>query len=420
MNKKIFLIFSLFVFLFGITNVSAKCYMGECVKNCEGAQSPIYVEQIDTLIMNSYKLEEVDKSYCTNEDNDTITSSGTRVACGNVSGIPEKVPQITSIVILIAEVAVPILLVLFGAFDFVKGMVSAKDDDIIGKRKLFVKRLIMGAMVFFIISGTKLLTSVVTDNVSSSNISNCIECFINNDCAKSDDTETNNKKVKSGTAKTSKQESKLSEKAEKNKSSKEQPKSKTPTDTPVTTPYTADYKNIIEGPTYMKGILIVNKQYSIPSSYDTSTDSKTYKEALAAIEKLKAGAKAAGYTIWVQSGYRSYQTQQQLYNKYVHQDGKAEADRYSARPGHSEHQTGLAYDMTNDGKLHYVNTSGWVSWLSNHCADYGFILRYPEGKESITGFRAENWHIRYVGVDHAKAMYNNGNWITLEEYVGLA
>ena len=110
----------------------------------------------------------------------------------------------------------------------------------------------------------------------------------------------------------------------------------------------------------------------------------------------------------------SYAYQASLYNSYVAQDGQELADTYSARPGHSEHQSGLAFDI---GALDngYGNTPGG-RWLNAHCADYGFILRYPAGKESITGYQYEPWHVRYVGKEIASRIMSQG--ITLEEYLG--
>ncbi len=161
--------------------------------------------------------------------------------------------------------------------------------------------------------------------------------------------------------------------------------------------------------TYINGILIVNKKYSLPSTYNPGVNAT----ANAALKQLQQGASNAGHSIPLLSGFRSYTRQQELYNNYVARDGVALADTYSARPGHSEHQSGLAFDV---GKLdnNYGNTAAGT-WLKENCHKYGFIIRYPKGKESITGYQYEPWHIRYVGVDHAtKIMQQN---ITLEEYL---
>ena len=132
---------------------------------------------------------------------------------------------------------------------------------------------------------------------------------------------------------------------------------------------------------------------------------------------MKADATALGLNIWIQSGYRSYELQSELYNNYVNRDGKLAADTYSARPGHSEHQTGLAFDLnTISDDFAYTNEGKWVN---ENAWKYGYILRYPKGKDDITGYKYEPWHFRYVGKDLAKELYNGGDWITLEEHFDL-
>ena len=98
-------------------------------------------------------------------------------------------------------------------------------------------------------------------------------------------------------------------------------------------------------------------------------------------------------------------------------DGKALADTYSARPGHSEHQSGLAIDINMADSA--FDSSPEAKWLNDNAYKYGFILRYPKGKDNITGYMYESWHFRYVGTELANKLYNDGNWITLEEYFGI-
>ena len=167
------------------------------------------------------------------------------------------------------------------------------------------------------------------------------------------------------------------------------------------------------GITYIDGYLIANKTYSLPSTYNPGLDSKTLSQA----NIMFAEAKKEGLNIWLSSGFRSYSTQNTLYNNYVARDGKASADTYSARPGHSEHQTGLAFDV-NQINSSFDNSSE-AKWLSNNCYKYGFILRYPKGKTNETGYQYESWHFRYVGDDLAKKLYNGGDWITMEAYFGI-
>ena len=166
-----------------------------------------------------------------------------------------------------------------------------------------------------------------------------------------------------------------------------------------------------EGPTYIKGILIVNKKYSLPSTYG-GVD----KTASNALSTLQQAAKKSGFSLPLISGYRSYSTQNTIYNNYIKKWGQEYTDTVSARPGHSEHQTGLAFDV---GKL--SNSYGETKegkWLKENCYKYGFILRYLKDKEHITGYAYEPWHIRYVGVDVATEIMQKN--LTLEEYLGIA
>ncbi len=147
---------------------------------------------------------------------------------------------------------------------------------------------------------------------------------------------------------------------------------------------------------------------------------KMRAEAASALSQLTAGAQAAGYTIRPLSGYRSYTTQVSVYNNEVRTYGQAVADTQSARPGTSEHQTGLAIDVGGGGcgiEDCFSNTAEG-RWLAANAHTYGFIIRYPQGKMSVTGYRYEPWHIRYVGVSVANDMHAKGI-MTLEEYFGL-
>lgn len=167
------------------------------------------------------------------------------------------------------------------------------------------------------------------------------------------------------------------------------------------------YYDTVE-PTYINGVLLVNKTYALPRDYGGYDQTAT-----AALNKLQAGAEAAGYSMPLLSGLRDFDYQDKLYRKYVAQDGKEAADTYSAWPGHSEHQTGLAFDIgsiTND----YGETAAG-KWLAAHAHEYGFIIRYPLGKEDITGYQYEPWHVRYLGVSLATDVYESG--LCLEEYL---
>lgn len=178
----------------------------------------------------------------------------------------------------------------------------------------------------------------------------------------------------------------------------------------------------IEGvkPLYVDGILVANKDYGLPSDYAPESG-KEDTEAMQAFNEMKKAAKKDGLEINVRSGYRSYDTQFQLYNNYVARDGKKAADRYSSVPGFSEHQTGLALDISNGSYQksigEWFDKTPQAKWLYENAYKYGFILRYPKGKENITGYMYESWHYRYVGKEHSKNFKMND--LTLEEYLGL-
>lgn len=160
------------------------------------------------------------------------------------------------------------------------------------------------------------------------------------------------------------------------------------------------------------GILIVNKKYGLPADYAPGEN----PEASAALAQLISAMQSQGLSVSNSySGFRSYEYQNQLYNGYVAANGQESADTFSARPGFSEHQTGLAFDLMDaGGALLTLPTES--AWLLEHAPEYGFIVRYQEGKESITGYQAEPWHIRYIG-ERAKEIADSG--LTLEEFLGV-
>ena len=160
--------------------------------------------------------------------------------------------------------------------------------------------------------------------------------------------------------------------------------------------------------------MIVNKSYPIPSSYNPGGLTSEFNNAFSSMQQA---AQADGIGIWVISGFRSYNTQNTLYNNYAARDGYAAADTYSARPGHSEHQTGLAADINVIDDDFGETPEG--KWLNDNAWKYGFILRYTKDGVGETGYKYEPWHFRYVGTDLATKLYNNGNWITMENYFGI-
>ena len=159
-------------------------------------------------------------------------------------------------------------------------------------------------------------------------------------------------------------------------------------------------------------IIIANKKYPLSPSYNPGEDAT----AKAAFVRLRNDMINQGFNVGhAYSGFRSYDTQKTLYQNYANRDGHAAADRYSARAGYSEHQTGLAYDLTDrSGNLLEDKTA--TDWLNNNAYKYGFVVRYQPGKESVTGYMPEAWHIRYIGKE-AKEVYESGK--SLEEYFGF-
>lgn len=189
--------------------------------------------------------------------------------------------------------------------------------------------------------------------------------------------------------------------------------------------YTLKIEN---GLTYIDGNLIVNKTYKLPEDYKPIDPyspitgdwgiNNINKDVMEAFKLMASDAASLGLNIYIASGYRGYNNQNSLYNNYVAIDGKEAADKYSARPGHSEHQTGMCFDL-NSVEDSFANTDEG-RWVDSNAYLYGFIIRYPKGKENETGYQYESWHLRYVGKDLAKTLYNNGDWITMEDYYGIS
>ncbi|MBA4601792.1 M15 family metallopeptidase [Thermoactinomyces mirandus] len=182
--------------------------------------------------------------------------------------------------------------------------------------------------------------------------------------------------------------------------------------------------------------IIVNKDRELPADYvppdlvkpDVSFSSMGWsekklmrKEAAEALEKLFQAAGKEGVKLVAVSGYRSYERQQQTYQSALKRKGQASTSRYNARPGQSEHQTGLAMDVSTPSVDCQLNESFGETeagrWLENHAAEFGFIIRYGKGKEEVTGYSYEPWHIRYVGKELATILKQKG--LAMEEYFSL-
>lgn len=177
-----------------------------------------------------------------------------------------------------------------------------------------------------------------------------------------------------------------------------------------------------------KTLMLVNKHYVLDKKF-TGLDlvkvddkyayyDKDYylnKEAYEAFIKMWEDASLEKLDFGIYSAYRSYDRQEYLYNSYVKRDGIDKTDTYSARPGNSEHQTGLAIDLkSRTKKTDYFETTKEFDWLSKNSYKYGFILRYKEDTEYLTGYQFEPWHYRYCGIECATYIYEND--ITYEEY----
>ncbi len=185
--------------------------------------------------------------------------------------------------------------------------------------------------------------------------------------------------------------------------------------------------------------VIVNKQRRLPEGFEPkdlvepnvsfnapegNPKRLMKKEAAQALEDLFEGAKNAGFDLYAQSGYRSIETQTWIYNNNVETKGQEHADKYSAVPGHSEHHTGLAMDITipleTGGFLGLEEALGETDagqWVAEHAHEYGFVIRYPEGKSHITGYEYEPWHLRYFGIELATEIHESR--LTVEEFFDL-
>lgn len=203
-----------------------------------------------------------------------------------------------------------------------------------------------------------------------------------------------------------------------------------PTVEPTTTPTPqAITINELDHTSFDSIAVIINKKHPLPEDYEPSDlvipNVQATKEGLTlrseaanALETMFSAAAEDGITLILGSGYRSYETQARLFNNYVNRDGEEAANRYSARPGESEHQTGLAVDISDYSMANWLKNSfkdtAESRWLIENAYKYGFVLRYIDGKEDITGYIYEPWHYRYLGIEEAAKIKASN--LTLEEY----
>ncbi|MBF1091188.1 MAG: M15 family metallopeptidase [Solobacterium sp.] len=199
--------------------------------------------------------------------------------------------------------------------------------------------------------------------------------------------------------------------------------SPTPTPTPEAT-----VKPTVDTTTVSSIQKITNKSHPIDPGYipadltkvNVNSNGTQYlrREAATALTNMFEAARKDNINLYLVSGYRSYEQQLELYNTYVATDGKALADQYDAIPGACEHQLGLAVDLSDDNRNHDIDDSfestAAYQWLLKHSYEYGYIFRFPRGKETITGIAYNPWSFRYIGVEEAKKVYDSG--LTLEEF----
>jgi D-alanyl-D-alanine carboxypeptidase len=176
---------------------------------------------------------------------------------------------------------------------------------------------------------------------------------------------------------------------------------------------------------YRSITILINKEFALPQDYvpkdlikadmplsPRSNYQYVRKDAHDALKTMFDSARDDGYELWFHSGYRSYASQKLLYENYVKRYGQAQADIFSAKPGHSEHQSGLAVDISSPGSegpfAVAFGDSPEGRWVAQHAHIYGFVVRYPKDKTEITGYMYEPWHLRYVGVELATILFESG------------
>ncbi len=170
--------------------------------------------------------------------------------------------------------------------------------------------------------------------------------------------------------------------------------------------------------------VLVNKVYAFPDNWeptdlvvvDDFRGQSLRKEAAEAFQAFNAACNEQGFSIYVHSGYRSASFQQEIYDNMINTYGEEYTDKYISRPHQSEHQTGLSVDVSIDGMdYNDLASNPYYSWFYDHLADFGFILRYPENKEALTGYHYESWHIRYIGKEESRKVLDSG--LTYDEYM---
>lgn len=192
------------------------------------------------------------------------------------------------------------------------------------------------------------------------------------------------------------------------------------------------YTNINPADVSKGYLILVNKYYAVDKNYKPANltqlgtnysyrnDSYLATEAYDSYTQMIDDGRSLGYKLIDTSNFRTYNLQADLFNQSVKNNGMAYALKSSAKPGHSEHETGLASDIVKQGvSMYNFGSTAEFNWLKDNAYKYGFILRYPKGKVNETGYKYEPWHFRYVGKTLSSKLYNNGEWTTLESYFGI-
>lgn len=191
------------------------------------------------------------------------------------------------------------------------------------------------------------------------------------------------------------------------------------TNTPTNSAVSSAYREPVRGEDgvyRIDGTIIVNKKYKLPETYAPGANPEAVGQLKEMLSEMRKHFNVVSDEF---VGYRSFQTQTELYEQYVSENGKEKADTFSARPGFSEHQTGLAFDLVDEhGELlKEVNYPEAARWIAENAHRFGFIVRYLPTKEDITGYMREEWHIRYLGSDLAQKVYESNK--CLEEYFNI-
>ena len=283
--------------------------------------------------------------------------------------------------------------------------------------------IILGFIIYLLFNDSIFKRNAEISESSSSDTNIALESNTSESTTEIKETTTKKTSEKSTTTTTS-----TSSNADKeNNEPEEEAPAQTPAPTPAPTQplVSPDGRSgeMLDLPFIVRGIEVISKNHWVSDKYrplpDSYTNNGLRDEAWNAFLEMQSAAAAEGITLVHISSYRPYELQARLFYNYSLREGEEAANRYSARPGQSEHQTGLAIDVTSGGPLvqdFQYDPAG--IWLWENAYKFGFIQRFPEGKEHITGYMFEPWHYRYIGVEHASNFGPNHS-LTLEEYLGI-